>query len=192
MATDGGDVLARGLEAVGAHQRAATRAAAHHPATAEAVHRLFASGLRRVYAAHQQGGAQVAEQIALATAPELKAALERGVDENRSQIERLERVFRFASFAVEATPDPAMQGIIDDARAAAAEAEPGVARDQALIAVSQLAAHYYLARYGTLRSYARTLDNGDAAKLLDETLDETARADAAFTTLAEHLLVVQS
>lgn len=186
------DLLAKSLEAVGAHQRGATAAAAHSGHVRDAVAALFARGLRHVYAAHHQGAAQAAENRDLASRPELKAALAKGVDENRTQAERLERVFRLAGHAVEGTPDQAMQGIIDDNKAANAEADDPVARDQQLIASGQLAAHYYLARYGTLRSYAQTLGLSDAAGLLQETIDETVRVDEGFTVLAHHLLVASA
>ena len=193
MPTDGAkDLLAKGLEVVGAHQRGATVAAAHSGRIQEAVHGLFARGLRHVYAAHHQGAGQAAENRELASMPELKAALAKGVQENMQQAERLERVFRLAGHAVEGTPDQAMQGIISDNKAANAETTDPVARDQQLIASGQLAAHYYLAHYGTLRSYAQTLGNGDAADLLQETLDETVRVDEGFTVLAHHLLVASA
>ncbi len=183
------ELLARGLEVVGAHQRGAVVAAANSGPVRDAVAALFARALRRLYAAHRQGGAQAAENRDLASNPELKAALAKGVEENDAQVERLERVFRFADHAVEGTPDRAMQGLVDDNKAANAALTDPVARDQQLIASAQLAAHYYLASYGTLHSYARTLGNADAADLLQDTLDETVRVDERFTVLAHHLLV---
>ena len=186
------ELLARGLDLVGAHQRGATVAVEHGGAVRDAVATLFGRGLRRVYAAHHQGAEQTAENRDLASHPELKAALAKGLDENRKQVERLERVFRFADHAVEGTPDKAMQGIVDDNKAANTELTDPVARDQQVIAAGQLAAHYYLANYGTLHSYARTLGNTDAADLLQETIDETVRVDAGFTVLAHHLLVASA
>ncbi len=188
MADAGEDLVARGLEAVGAHQRAATRAAMHHSETAEALTGLLMNGLRRVYAAHREAVTRLPERAGQAGAPDLKAAFVRAAAENDAQLERLERVFRVTSFSVEGTPDQTLTAIVDDARAAAAAAGPGMARDQLLIAGEQLVAHYYLALYGTLRAWARTLDNGDAAGLLGETLGEVSRADEALTALAQHLV----
>ena len=189
------DLLAKGLELVGAHQRAAAAAVAENKDVRESVRDLFARGLRHVYSAHHQGAAQAAENRDLASRPELREALDRGVRENTEQAARLEQVFRLAEHAVEREPDAAMQGIIDDNKAANAEAaERGgpVARDQQLIASGQLAAHYYLAQYGTLRSYALSLGMDDAAKLLQQTIDETARVDEGFTVLAHRLLVASA
>ena len=186
------DLLAKGLELVGAHQRAAAAAVAENKDLRESVRGLFARGLRHVYSAHRQGAGQAAEHRDLASRPELREALDRGVRENAEQAARLEQVFRLAEHAAEAVPDQAMQGIIDDGKAATAEAADPVARDQQLIASGQLAAHYYLAQYGTLHSYALSLGLDDAAKLLEQTLDETRRADEGFTALAHRLLVASA
>jgi hypothetical protein len=52
----------------------------------------------------------------------------------------------------------------------------------------QVAAHFYIARYGTLRSAAHALGHAKAVKLLERTLVETRAIDRAFTQLYDHLL----
>ncbi len=44
--------------------------------------------------------------------------------------------------------------------------------------------HYEIARYGTLKSWARQLGMEEAANLLDETLQEEIKTDKLLTDLA--------
>src|SRR4029079_3047576 len=57
--------------------------------------------------------------------------------------------------------------------------------DACLIAAGQRAEHYEIAAYGTLVAWARAMGHAEAAKLLEETLDEEKAADEKLTSLAE-------
>ena len=58
------------------------------------------------------------------------------------------------------------------------------ALDAALAASAQTVEHYEIARYGTLKTWAKELGMEDAAKLLDETLQEEIKTDKLLTQLA--------
>ena len=58
------------------------------------------------------------------------------------------------------------------------------ALDAGLAASAQAVEHYEIARYGTLKTWARELGLNDAANLLDETLQEEIKADKLLTRLA--------
>ena len=58
-------------------------------------------------------------------------------------------------------------------------------RDAALIAAAQRVEHYEIAGYGTVRNFAQRLGLDDAAKILQQTLDEEGAADKKLTQLAE-------
>jgi ferritin-like metal-binding protein YciE len=57
--------------------------------------------------------------------------------------------------------------------------------DAGLIAAAQKVEHYEMAEYGTLRTYARQMGHVDAARLLQQTLDEEGATDKKLTALAE-------
>ena len=57
--------------------------------------------------------------------------------------------------------------------------------DAALIAAGQRVEHYEMAGYGCVRTFAKLLGYDDAARLLQETLDEEGEADKKLTELAE-------
>ena len=151
------------------------------------VRELFAEGLMRLYGAHQQGAAQAAANRRTSTSPKLGQMLRAGDKANREQARRLERVFKSAGLKPRARHDEAMQGIIDANNALVARTRDPAARDLLNIELGQVAAHFYLAAYGTLRSYAEHLGNRDAVRLLQRTLDETGRIDEEFTRLAQRL-----
>jgi ferritin-like metal-binding protein YciE len=57
--------------------------------------------------------------------------------------------------------------------------------DACLIAAGQRAEHYEMAAYGTLVAWAQAMGHTDAARLLQQTLDEEKAADRKLSDLAE-------
>lgn len=149
---------------------------------------LFEDELRRLLGAHHQGAAQAARNRETSTHPKLKHMVSAGSKANLVQAKRLEQVLA----SIEATPyprhDTGMQGICDTNEAEIASNKHPETRDLLNIAYGQVAAHFYIAKYGTLRSVARALGYGGVAKLLGKTLDETYAIDREFTRLYEHLV----
>ena len=149
---------------------------------------LFAEGLRRLYAAHHQGAKQAGRNHGYADSSALRKLLKQGVHENVDQARRLEQVFRLVGLSPRGVTDPAMEGIRDSDDAIKKQARDKLARDLAIISAGQVAAHYYIAAYGTLREYARALGHDEAAQLLQQGLDETEATDARLSALSEHLM----
>lgn len=65
------------------------------------------------------------------------------------------------------------------------EVDEGPLRDAALVAAAQKVEHYEIASYGTLCEIARSLGHEEAAKILEETLNEEKETDQKLTRLAE-------
>ena len=65
------------------------------------------------------------------------------------------------------------------------EAKDETIRDAAMLAAAQAVEHYEISRYGTLVAWAEKMQMGDAAALLEETLDEEKATDEKLTELAE-------
>ena len=59
------------------------------------------------------------------------------------------------------------------------------ASDAGLVSAAQAVEHYEIARYGTLKRWAEQLGLSEAIKLLDATLTEEKKTDAALTELAD-------
>jgi ferritin-like metal-binding protein YciE len=60
----------------------------------------------------------------------------------------------------------------------------GAALDATLIGAAQAVEHYEIARYGTLREWAKQLGHGEAHDLLSQILDMEKAANAKLTGLA--------
>ena len=149
---------------------------------------LFEDGLHLLHGAHRQGAAQAMRNHENVTLPKLKQMLKDGSKQNIVQLKRLDEVFDVIGVRPNPKNDPAMQGICDINQSEMARHGDAADRDLLAIEYGQVAAHFYLARYGTLRSAAHALGHAEAVKLLECTLAETRAIDRAFTALYNHLL----
>lgn len=77
-----------------------------------------------------------------------------------------------------------MKGLIAEGEEVIEADGNGNAKDAALIAAAQRVEHYEIAAYGSAREMATELGFKDAAKTLDETLDEESHADELLTKIA--------
>ncbi|TDM98229.1 YciE/YciF family protein, partial [Lactobacillus crispatus] len=78
----------------------------------------------------------------------------------------------------------AMQGIVSEMEEDLDDFAGSPAADAVLAACAQAVEHYEIARYGTLKTWAAQLGYADAAKLLDETLQEEKTTDALLSRIA--------
>ena len=77
-----------------------------------------------------------------------------------------------------------MEGLITEGEKVLGEDMTPEVLDAAIIASAQKIEHYEICGYGTARAYARQLNLGEVAELLEETLDEEYEADDRLTDLA--------
>ncbi|HET6385141.1 MAG TPA: DUF892 family protein, partial [Armatimonadota bacterium] len=85
-----------------------------------------------------------------------------------------------------------MKGIIEEGQEVLKQwAEPPV-KDAALIGAAQRVEHYEIAGYGTARTHAQQLGDQNAARLLQQTLEEEGQTDKKLSTLAESMVNVQA
>ena len=79
----------------------------------------------------------------------------------------------------------AIVGIAKEGQEIMIEYKGSPALDAGLLAAAQAVEHYEMSRYGTLKCWAAELGYADAVKLLDATLSEEKKTDAALTQIAE-------
>lgn len=114
---------------------------------------------------------------------ELKGAFDDHLDETKGHIATLDKVFKSISVKAAGEKCDAMAGLLKEADGLIEEAE-GHALDVALIGAAQAVEHYEIARYGTLREWAKVLGHTEAHDLLSSILDEEKAANAKLTALA--------
>ena len=145
---------------------------------------LFTETLKDIYFAEKQILRALPKMAREATFPELKQAFEKHRDETEDQVERLNHIFESMGRPARGKTCEAILGIIDEAKEMMEEFKGEEALDAGLAASAQTVEHYEIARYGTLKTWARQLGMEDAAKLLDETLQEEIKTDKLLTDLA--------
>lgn len=148
---------------------------------------LFETGLRYIYDCEQKlVDKGIPSMIEAANSSELRSALEQHLQETRTHVTRLERVFG----AIGAEPKTEDNDVIDEITKAAehmigATEDDSPLRDAILIVGGNQVEHYEMAAYGSLLSFARQLGLSEAANLLQQTLNEEKAADAKLTQIGE-------
>lgn len=151
----------------------------------KALNDLFLDTLKDIYYAEKQILKALPKMAKAATAPELKEAFEKHRDETETHVERLTEVFEIIGKAPRGKTCDAILGIIEEGKSIIEEFEGSPALDAGLLAAAQAVEHYEIARYGTLKSWAKQLGMNDAAKLLDQTLVEETKTDQTLSQLGE-------
>lgn len=114
---------------------------------------------------------------------DLKAAFTDHLAETKEQITLLDKVFASIKEKAVGEKCDAIEGLIKEADGLMKEAS-GPALDAVLIGAAQAVEHYEIARYGTLREWAKQLGHAEAHDLLGQILDQEKAANAKLTGLA--------
>jgi ferritin-like metal-binding protein YciE len=118
---------------------------------------------------------------------QLKAALEKGNHQSKQWAERIDRAFEAAGGKGD-EENPILEAHFKVSKKIRGEAKDDYSRDLGIIAAGQLALHYWIASFGTLRTYAAQVGLSSAAHDLQACLDEAKQADEQHTALAAQIL----
>ena len=151
----------------------------------ESLHELFMDGLKDMYDAEQQITEALPKMEKAARSAELKDGFRTHLRQTEEHIARLERIFEMMGKKPTKKKCKGMAGLIKEGDEIMKEDANRDVRDAGLIAAAQKVEHYEIAAYGTLRTYAQTMGHVDAARLLQQTLNEEGETDKKLTALAE-------
>jgi ferritin-like metal-binding protein YciE len=146
---------------------------------------LLVEELRDLYSAENQIIKALPKMRKAASSDQLKAAFEEHLEQTRGHVARLEQIFQTMGEKPTGKTCKAMEGLVEEGSEMIAEKAQPAVKDAGLIAAAQRVEHYEMAGYGTARTFAEHLRMSDAARLLQETLDEEEATDHKLTTLAE-------
>ena len=146
---------------------------------------LFLDTLKDIYFAEKQILRALPKMAKAAQSDKLRAAFEKHHGETEGQVERLEQIFELLDKPARGKTCDAIQGILDEGKEVMDEYKGSEALDAGMLAAAQAVEHYEISRYGTLKQWALQLGMKDAARLLDQTLQEEKKTDVALTSLAE-------
>jgi ferritin-like metal-binding protein YciE len=145
---------------------------------------LFIEELRDMYHAEKQLARALPKMAKAANSERLQQAFQEHTEVTKAQIERLQQVFESISSPARAKRCEAMEGLIEEAQEMLDEDISDELLDVALIASAQKVEHYEIAGYGTLRTLAQQLGHQEAARLLEETLNEEKQTDELLNEIA--------
>jgi ferritin-like metal-binding protein YciE len=149
---------------------------------------LFHDGLRDIYFAEKKILVALPKMAKAAESEELANAFKEHEMQTKEQVSRLEKVFQLIDETPRGKNCPAITGIIDEGEEIIDEYEDSPALDAGLIGAAQAVEHYEIARYGTLKAWAKELGLEEAVSLLDATLAEEKSTDEKLSNLAENAI----
>jgi len=145
---------------------------------------LFLHEIRDLHSAEKQLTKALPKMAKAAKSAKLKKAFEDHLKETEAQLERLDRICELLGKSSRGPACKAMEGLVEEGSELIKEDADANVKDAALIGAAQRVEHYEIAGYGTARTYAEILGHNEAAKLLQETLDEEKAADEKLNELA--------
>jgi ferritin-like metal-binding protein YciE len=146
---------------------------------------LFHETLKDIYFAEKKILNALPKMAKAAQSQELKAAFEKHETETEEHVARLEKVFDEIDASPRGKTCDAIMGIIEEGQEVMKEFKGAPALDAGLLAAAQAVEHYEIARYGTLKTWAKELGLDQSVKLLEATLYEEKKTDDTLTKLAE-------
>ena len=121
--------------------------------------KTFLSELADLYDAEKQLISALPKMAKAAQHQQLREGFEEHLEQTEEHVERLEQVFEEMGETARGKKCKAMKGLIEEGEELIKEK----AGDAALICAAQKVEHYEIASYGSLKSWARLLEEEEAA-----------------------------
>jgi ferritin-like metal-binding protein YciE len=145
---------------------------------------LFLDTLKDIYYAEKQIVRALPKMSKAATSAELKAGFDKHLQETQGHVERLEKVFDIIGQPARGKTCEAILGILEEGKEIMAEFAGTQALDAGLVSSAQAVEHYEIARYGTLKAWAKQMGRADVVALLEATEKEEIATDKKLSQLA--------
>jgi ferritin-like metal-binding protein YciE len=158
----------------------------------DSLRKLYVEELKDLYSAEKQILQALPKMVKKATHPQLKNAFQEHLQVTEGHVDRLERIFEGLGKPARGKKCKAMEGLLDEGKEMMSEDMEDDVMDAALISAAQRVEHYEMAGYGTVRTWAQLIGEDEAARLLQQTLDEERNADKSLTQLAETSINVEA
>jgi ferritin-like metal-binding protein YciE len=154
----------------------------------ESLEKLLVHELKDLYSAEKQILQALPKMAKAASSPELKKAFQTHEKQTQEHVRRIEKIFENG---LEGSPAgkkcKGMEGLMEEGKEILQEDMPDAVRDAAMIGAAQRVEHYEMAAYGTVRDMAERLGLKDAARILQQTLDEEGETDKLLTVISKRV-----
>lgn len=146
---------------------------------------LFEDELKDIFNAENQLLKALPKMAKKANSRKLEQAFTMHLRETQTHVDRLNAIAKQLGLKLTGKTCHAMVGLVEEGKEVLEEDGQSAVIDAALIGAAQRVEHYEMAAYGTVRAMAEELGESEAAKLLQQTLDEEGAADKKLTQIAE-------
>lgn len=147
---------------------------------------VFVDHIRDLYDAEKQLVRALPKMAKAANSEDLAQGIRDHLQQTEQHVGRLEQVFEKFGQKPRTKTCQAIRGLIEEGKEATED--EGALSDLAIIAAAQKVEHYEISAYGTAKSWAGKLGNGEAVSLLDQTLKEEKAADSKLTEITRSVL----
>jgi ferritin-like metal-binding protein YciE len=144
---------------------------------------VFHHTLQDIYYAENALTKALPKVASATTNSDFKSLVQAHLAETKQQIAILDKVFASIKQKAEGVKCDAIEGLLKETDGLIEDAS-GIALNAGLIAAAQAVEHYEIARYGTLREWAKVLGHSEAHDLLSQILDMEKAANSKLTGLA--------
>lgn len=153
----------------------------------DALKQLIAQGLAAMKAGSKVATGAQGEIQNDVRHPDLKAALEQGSQTSQHWAQRIDQALQEAGGSGEQS-NPVVEALYEVSRQIRQQAPDDASRDLGIIASGQLALHYWIAGFGTMRTYASQLGMDETARNMEASLNEAKQADDQLTEIAKRIM----
>jgi len=150
---------------------------------------VYVEQLKDLYSAETQLIKALPKMAKAAHSPELAQGFTDHLEQTKGHVARLEEIFKGLDEKPTGKTCKAMKGLVEEGSEAIGENASPAAKDALLIAAAQRVEHYEIAGYGSVKNFAKLLEEDEAVKLLDQTLEEEVETDEKLTEAAESINV---
>jgi ferritin-like metal-binding protein YciE len=153
----------------------------------DSLKKLYVDELKDLYSAENQLVKALPKMAKAASSDYLRKGFEKHLEQTKGHVARLELIFRSLDESPKGKKCMGMEGLIKEGSEVIGEDFVGAVMDAALIGAAQRVEHYEIAAYGTVREFAKILDEPKHASLLEETLNEEKETDEKLTNLSREI-----
>jgi ferritin-like metal-binding protein YciE len=150
---------------------------------------LYLQQLKDLHSAESQLIKALPKMAKAARNPDLKNAFIEHLEQTKGHLERLKQVAEKLGKRLAGHPCAAMKGLIEEGSEWIGEDAEAEVMDAGIIAAAQRVEHYEMAGYRTVQTFAKLLEEKEAAELFTLTLNEEKAADKKLTLLAKSINV---
>jgi len=155
----------------------------------ETLRELLVDELQDLHSAELQINKALPRLVKTSHDPTLRQSFEQHIEDTRNHATRLEQVLKRMNQSPRSKVCEGMKGLLKDEEDRVSGGGDAEVLDAGIISSAQRITHYKIAAYGSVRTYAELLGEQDAARILNEILQEEKASDQKLNQVARKVNV---